>query len=84
MRAINLWYKSQLRFASLNQRRLGGDCLACEIKIVKPLQKMNADDSAKTGETVIHVPFWVAVLVSGFLLMAGYAIYCYLTAGISY
>ena len=36
---------------------------------------MNPNDSIETGGTIIHVPFWVVVLVSVCLLMIDYAIY---------
>ena len=45
---------------------------------------MNPDDSMKPSETVVHVPFWVVVLVSGFLVMSAYALCRFLMAGDSF
>jgi Ni,Fe-hydrogenase I cytochrome b subunit len=45
---------------------------------------MDTNDSIKTHETVIRVPFWLVALVSVLLLMAGYAVYYCLTGGNSY
>jgi type VI protein secretion system component VasF len=42
---------------------------------------MDANDSSQANEVVIRVPFWLVVLVSAVLLMAGYAVYYFLTGG---
>lgn len=42
---------------------------------------MDANDSIQANETVIRVPFWLVALVSAVLLMAGYAVYYFLTGG---
>ena len=39
------------------------------------------DDSVKSDGTVVYIPFWLVALVSFFLLLSGYAIYRFLTAG---
>jgi hypothetical protein len=42
---------------------------------------VDANDSIQTDETVIRVPFWLVALVSSVLLMAGCAVYYFLTGG---
>jgi type VI protein secretion system component VasF len=44
---------------------------------------MDANDSIRANEKVIRVPFWLVALVSAVLLMAGYAVYYFLTGGSS-
>ena len=47
-------------------------------------KRMNTNDSVKAGGTVVYVPFLEVALVSVLLLIAGYAIYRFLTAGNSF
>lgn len=69
----------------LGGRHLVVDHFADEIKMTAADSKrMNTNDSVKAGGTVVYVPFLEVALVSVLLLIAGYAIYRFLTAGNSF
>jgi hypothetical protein len=44
-------------------------------------KSMHANDSFQANATVNRVPFWLVALVSAVVLMAGCAVYYFLTGG---